>query len=122
MCAYALCLYDATGRVLATPVGAAGVCGKLPCWKPTAAGYAYKDAAAAQAGVTRIALKASATDRSQVWFRGRGVNLHLPALPLQGTVTAQLTNNAGLCFAATYGGESIHRNIGTIFRASIAAP
>ena len=42
--------------------------------------------------------------------------------PQQGAVTAQLTNSAGLCFAATYDTDSIRRNTGTLFRASISAP
>src|SRR5262249_19671931 len=78
--AQTLCVYDATGRVLAATAPAGGTCGSLPCWKVSATSLGFKDKTAAH-GVSKLALKGGAAGKGSVGFKGTGPALSAPTLP-----------------------------------------
>jgi hypothetical protein len=118
--AYALCVIDRTGGVatarLAATVPAGGVCGAKPCWKSTSTSFVYADAAAAQAGIRKIQLKAGAAGRAKATVKGKGASLAMPALPLATPVTVRLVRTGTpACWEAAFGAPS--RNDAGAFKA-----
>jgi hypothetical protein len=70
---YALCIYDDTGRGLATIV----IPADATKWRTVnTSGFKYKDPAATAAGITKVLLAGSTQDKSKVQVAGKG-----PALP-----------------------------------------
>lgn len=102
---YTLCLYDQSTTaqpLLRALAPAAGTCAGKPCWKTIKTGLKYKDKDLDPDGVLQIGLKAGGTGTSKVIFKGKGVNLLMPTLPLTPKVTVQLRNDAGVCWEAEY--------------------
>jgi hypothetical protein len=98
--AFALCLYDANGVVLAASAPAGGLCGTKPCWRESGSGFGYKRAGAN--GLLQISLKAGASGKAKIGVKARGDAFTMPAL---GAMTPPLEvqlRNAGACWSATY--------------------
>ncbi|HSP97161.1 MAG TPA: hypothetical protein VL049_07945 [Candidatus Dormibacteraeota bacterium] len=57
-------------------------------WQPTAKGFSYKDPAAAAAGIVRVKLIASDTDRARIGLKGKGASLDIAAPPVDLPITA----------------------------------
>ncbi|MBX3024584.1 PD40 domain-containing protein [bacterium] len=110
---YALCVYDRTAGVpalklnLVAPAG--DTCGANPCWKAVGGGFAYKDKAATNDGLSKMLLKEGATPgKAKILVLGRGAGLGMPApvgpglLAQDTSATAQLVNSAGACWGAEF--------------------
>jgi len=100
---YALCLYDGQERVLAADAPAGGTCRTKPCWKAGTTGYGYKDSERSPSGVDTVKLKSGAAGKARLQVKAKGDALGDGALPLTGTVTAQLQADGGSCWSSTYG-------------------
>ena len=113
---YALCVYDGSGVRLSLVIPAGGTCGTRPCWKSTASGFRFGDAAAA-GGVHSATLVATAAGTGRIAVRGKGGSLPVPALPLTMPVRVQLRRSgASTCWQADYTGAPL-RNDPQQFRA-----
>ena len=99
---YLICVYDGSPReqpILENHVPSLGSCDGRPCWRAAAdRGFKYKDRAGTADGILGATLLAGASGRARVIVKGRGENLLMPVLPVEGPVTAQLV-------ALTEGGE-----------------
>ena len=116
--AYALCIYDATGRKLEALVPAGGTCGTEPCWKPTSRGdIVYADRAASADGVRKMRLHPDTDGEAKVTLAGRGERLDLPVLPLAPPVRAQLHASHGQCWEIRFEGAGVEVNSTAEFRA-----
>jgi hypothetical protein len=105
--AYSLCVYSGAGNTMIMEVGPLpqATCDGGLCWQPTGSGYRYKDSAATNDGVRRVALKAGGAGKAKTMVKGKGSNLPLPAFGPTGLtlpITAALVNSAGECWAASY--------------------
>ena len=103
--AYALCLYDATPRLLFQGrVPAGGICGNgRPCWRQVAGRYyLYRNGQATPDGLTKIQLVPGTQGAANVIVKGRGAHLALPTLPLTPPVLVQLQASNGSCWEASY--------------------
>jgi hypothetical protein len=112
--AYVPCVYDGTpSTTLAARVRAGGTCGERPCWKATRRGFRYRDRHATSGGIAALTLEAGAEAASAIRLKGKGVELDMPALPLQqdtGTVVVQLKNDAGVCWEARYSAPALEHS------------
>ena len=107
---YALCVYDAGSAprlVLSAAIPAGQLCGSKkpkPCWKPTKAGFQYKDSTGSADGVHTIVLQSGeAPGRAKIVVAGKGIHLEVPnPLSLVPPVTVQLATSDGRCWEATY--------------------
>lgn len=100
-----LCIYDGASPalVMGAVAPAAGICAGKPCWKPTGSkGFAYKDKFATPEGLQVVKLKSGEAGRSKLLAKGKGADLAMPSLPLEGPVVVQLSAEGGACFEATY--------------------
>ncbi len=113
---YALCFYAGTSAALiaqaAVPPG--------PNWSAISSkGYKYKDPAGSAAGITRVILKGSTTNKAKALIKGKGVNLPDFALPIAGgdlPLIVQLRNNAnGICWESEF--ATATKNLATQFKA-----
>jgi DNA-binding beta-propeller fold protein YncE len=112
--AYSTCVYDASVSsqpLLGAAVFPGGDCAGKPCWKSAGKkGYKFKDKAGAQAGITRVKIKAGEDGKAKVLVKGRGSGLADAGLggagpPFAPPVTVQLIVNAGArtdCWQADY--------------------
>ena len=108
---YALCVYARDTLAGEATVPPAGTCNGRPCWVAKATGYAFKDAARSNAGISSITLRSSNKARTRASLRGSGINLPDVTLPLSEPVIVQLRNTeTGLCFSKTYSGPEILAN------------
>jgi hypothetical protein len=115
---YATCIYDAAGSLIFhASVPSGGPCRARPCWRAVGAGFHYRSGAALPDGLTKMLLIAGPDGKASVIVKGRGPNLHLPALPLVAPVTVQVQEESGPCWAATYEPEGVRLNDGERFRA-----
>ncbi len=117
---YRLCLYDGQGTLLShESAPAAGTCNAKspkPCWRESASGFRYVDHDLTPDGVQQLVLRAGPDGKAQIALKGRGANLHMPALPISHLpVQAQIANTAGACWSATYG--TTLRDDAAIFKA-----
>jgi hypothetical protein len=97
--AYALCVYDAGGSVLATVA--------LPSsakWSQSGSGdWRYRDRVGTPGGITQIKLKPGADNRARVQFLADGLTLPDPQLPLSPAVTVQaVRSSGGPCWSASF--------------------
>jgi cysteine-rich repeat protein len=105
---YQLCVYDelagAPSLVLSATAPAGGTCDGRPCWSETTRGFAYRNPDLVPGGLFKVELKAGAAGRAKIVVKGRGGHLGMPSLPLRqdATITVQLRNSAGDCWAASY--------------------
>jgi len=106
---YTLCIYDETAGTpalaLAAFVPGGGVCDGKPCWKEIGKGFKYKDATAANGGISGLLLKFGEAGKAKLVAKGKGPNLDTPALPLSQdeAVIVQLSSQTGVCWEARYG-------------------
>lgn len=121
--AYTLCLYDGAGPTvqMEVDVPAGGICGTAPCWKAIGTkGYKYKDPALTNDGSSKLILKGGAAGKAKIIFKGKGSNLPLPGLPLDGLnpvrVQAHNSDNAN-CWDATFAPATIKKNTASLFKA-----
>ena len=103
---YELCVYDAVrGLVLEARTRADVRCGSRrprSCWKEGRRGFKYYDRRS-PSGLSKISLKAGAAGRAQVIVQGKGAELQMPTLPLEGPIVAQLRNPlTGACWSAVH--------------------
>ena len=101
---YELCVYGPGPSLLFSGhVPAGGTCGEAPCWKAmTGKGFSYTDKDRSPDGMEKLQLTAGAAGTAKMAAKGKGVNLHMPALgSLALPIEAQL-RGAGQCWAATY--------------------
>ncbi len=105
---YIVCIYDGSGNpqpLLAAAAPADGTCKKSKlCWKPTSTSYKYNDGLNTPDGLQIVQLKEGLVDgKAKMQFKGRGINLLPPALPLTLPVTVQVKNtDAGICWDAVF--------------------
>jgi hypothetical protein len=98
---YELCLFDETANnpqlVLDAHIPAGGN------WSAFRRGYKYKDAGAANDGITNVVLKAGDDGAASIVIKGKGAGLNAPALPLHqdSRVITQLLNGS-TCWEADY--------------------
>jgi hypothetical protein len=105
---YALCVYDATGPVLALNAPA-----DPATWRAAGSGFNYEGTD----GV-RVSVRSHAEDRAKARIHGRGTVLPDPALPLVPPVTAQLINSSNsVCFESAFDAEDVRINDGERFKA-----
>jgi len=115
---YALCIYDAQGGLLfhgTVPSG--GTCNGRPCWRPTGAGFRYRNGAALPDGLTKVVLKPGSNGSAGAIVKGRGEPLDLPSMPITPPITVQLQEESGPCWTATYEASGVRVNDGEVFRA-----
>lgn len=112
--AYVMCVYDESGTRARLDVPAAGSCGTKSCWKAISTkGYAYKDASAANDGVSALVLKGSTLAKTKAILKGAGTGLPSVALPLSGGVAVQLHNlETGTCLGSVFSENDILVNDG----------
>ena len=115
---YSLCVFDARGIAMTADVAPGGTCGSKDCWSALGTkGYGYSDKSGAQDGITTIKLIGNTQPKTKVLVKGKGANLSDAPLALVEPVTAQLIRDTpGLCFESSYGGTSIKKNMGTLFK------
>lgn len=79
LCVFAAGPNDSTLKLSAAlPAGSA--CGSRPCWSTAPGGFRYLDNTLTANGVHRLLLRPSVSGTSHIILRGRGGNLHMPAL------------------------------------------
>jgi hypothetical protein len=87
-----------------------------PCWREGASGFRYVDHDLTPDGVQQLVLRAGPDGKAEIALKGRGADLHMPALPISHLpVQAQIANTAGACWSATYG--TTLRDDAAIFKA-----
>ncbi len=105
---YRLCVYDASGGSSAIALRAAlpagGLCRGKPCWSATGSGVKYRDRDATPDGITALTFKAGVAGKASFTLKGKGALVALPSLPLtqDPAVTAQLSNDAGVCWESAF--------------------
>ena len=121
---YTLCVFDEsapTPTVLLdaflVPNGGACGPGPGPCWRPTKAGFHYRNASGGGHGITGVDLRAGAAGKAKITVAGRGQTLGLPTLPLAAPLRVQLQSEAGACWEARYPSAGIRRNDASAFTA-----
>ncbi len=126
---YTLCICDESSGTPALAMQAlvppGGICDGKPCWKTTRKGFKFKDKLTTNDGVKLINLKSGPAGKAKIIFKGQGLNLNLPALPLQQDqqVIVQLKNdiNAGECWEARFSAPA-KKNDSGIFKDRGEAP
>jgi hypothetical protein len=104
---YALCLYSGSGTLLFS-AGALGAeqCPSGPCWCAAGRGFQYRDKAAEADGISKLKLSKTAAGKGRLSLGAIGVpgddHLRLPALPIQGPLTAQLQASSGQCWQTVH--------------------
>ena len=103
---YALCVYGGPGAAL---IDGTVVPPSASAWQTTGStGYKYKSALP---GVQKIGLRGSATDKSKVLVKGRGIDLPDLSPPVATPLVVQLVNaRNGLCWGSTYQGADLLKN------------
>lgn len=102
-----LCIADEgpdgpTLRFAATIPG--GACGRAACWRATADGRRYRNAAGTPDGVTSVRVRAGAGGDGRIEVKARGEHFAGPTLPLQPSVVVRLRRAAtGRCWEARFG-------------------
>jgi hypothetical protein len=104
---YALCLYDAGGRIAEIVVPADRAKWRV---RRAADGLLYRDPDATAAGASKVRIRESPA-KAKADVKGKGA--HLPAIPLPVTapLTVQLVNGeTGLCWQTTFDASDLRRN------------
>jgi hypothetical protein len=98
---YALCLYGADARLVASALAPAGAtCGKKRCWSKTSSGFRYGDRRATT-GVRALKLAAGARGTTCALVAS-GSRVGLPAAAPAVPLTTQLVSADGACWTATF--------------------
>jgi cysteine-rich repeat protein len=118
---YVLCVYDSSANpqpLLASAAPADGTCkkGKL-CWKAGTTSYKYNDGLLTPDGLQGVSLKEGLVNgKAKIQFKGKGINLLPPSLPLTLPVTVQVKNTTNaVCWEAVY--PAADTNDGVQFKA-----
>jgi endo-1,4-beta-D-glucanase Y len=101
---YDLCLYDGTASLIAAAAAPAGGSSAFRAyWTRKSQGFRYARKDGAPNGITSLGLKSGADGKARIVLKAKGTALALPALPIGSLpFTAQLSNGAGQCWAATF--------------------
>jgi hypothetical protein len=112
---YALCVYDANGRVLATSARPSAT--KWRALGPI--GFKYSDSAGVPGGLTSAVLRSGAGSSGLLQWKGKGARLPEVPLPLALPVTAQVVTNDGTaCWQTSFTAGPKVKNFPTSFTAS----
>ena len=112
---YELCVYDGSGA-LVTSAGApaAGLCAGNPCWSSLGTnGFKYKDKDLTPDGLLKVLLRSGDTGKAKVVAKGKGLNLDLPALPIDGAdfpLVVQMQGEQGECWSSSFDSGNVIRN------------
>ena len=111
---YELCIFDQTSGTNTLVYDAHVPPGSS--WSPYSSGYRYRDKAGSAGGLGNITLKEGAAGRASITIKGKGIDLPLPALPLDQSpsVRVQLVNE-NACWEARYGTSQTNQS--GLFRA-----
>lgn len=93
---YALCVYDGSGVVAAIRATAGSK------WQEIGSGYRYRDPEGIPDGVQVAKIKAGLAGKTVLKLKAKGENLGMPTLGLALPTVAQLRNNAGGCWGASF--------------------
>jgi len=106
---YGLCVYDTVGDAprlrLRAIAPAGGTCSGKPCWTSKGAkGFNYKSRTATPDGIKTMKVVPGIDGKAQIGVVAGGEPLPMPVLPLSvdGHVTAQVVNDLGECWGATF--------------------
>ena len=111
---YAICVYDESGGTPGLKLESVVPPGSQ--WTATSSGFKYNDPTLGADGVRSVHLKSGAPDRAKANLKGKGSGLAMPALGLDGPVTARLVRiGTGACWEATFSAPT--RNDATTFKA-----
>lgn len=117
---FRMCVWDDVGGVAtlrsSAEILSGGTCAGKPCWKGSATGFTYKNAAGTSDGVIQLKLKAGAAGKASIDVKGKGEALDMPTLPLAQApgVTVQLLSSGGTCWSSHFGSPAT-RNVPGLF-------
>lgn len=116
---YTLCVYDQSPaeQPIARLATQGPLCGTKLCFTSSAKRTTYADPAGTSDGIRKVVLTSGLEGKASAQLVARGDQLTLPAMPLVGSVSAQLHAENGVCWAATY--TTVQRNDGSRFRAKV---
>ena len=115
-----MCVYDQSGLKLSATAPHAGTCAGKPCWTATASSFRYRNPLLAPDGILKIAAKAGDAGQARIRVKGKGANLGLPGLGMQGTVTMRLKRSGGPArWQAHFPTATAIRNEATQFKAKV---
>ena len=98
-----MCVYDEGGLVLSAVAPAAGTCGNRPCWKESGNKLRYSDKDATPDGLRKLSLKPGDAGKARIKVSGKGEELELGDLSLEGEVLVRLGRSDGTpCWEARY--------------------
>jgi hypothetical protein len=114
---YSLCIYAGTTAAITAQIPSpAG-------WKAVSTkGYKFSDSSAGGDGIFKVLLKADAAGKSKLLVKGKGANLDLSALPLNGpseVLVQLLRSDDPTCFEATFPAASFDADDAAQFKAKI---
>ncbi|HEY2387465.1 MAG TPA: Ig-like domain-containing protein [Candidatus Binatia bacterium] len=111
---YELCVYDGNGTLVTRACApAAGDCGGKPCWKDKGSGFTFRRRDLTGSGLKnslQVVLKSGPQGKAKLAVTGKGGSPHIPPLPLQMPVRAQLVNGGGVCWEAAYGTPALRND------------
>jgi hypothetical protein len=125
---FTFCLYGSGGQLLSeASVDPGGTCGTRPCWKalgdpPGSTGYLYKNGPANEDGAQKLVAKPGLEGKAKTIFKGHGVNLAMPTIPVTLPLTAQLASSTGTCWSAEFRADGVVRNEPGVFTAKASVP
>lgn len=94
------------------------LCGKPPCWKPSAKGWKLRSLSSAALPIDTVQLTAGADGKTRISIGGSGVGVHVPALPLTLPIDVVLRSSTGACWASTFTEYHVQSNWPASFRAA----
>jgi hypothetical protein len=120
---YWFCLGDGLGNnVFEVAIPPGGLCSGGNCWQQTGSGFTFTDSAATNGGVRKLILRGGGFGKASVVLKAKGVNLDLPAMPLELPVTARLSNSLGQCWAEIFGTTGLIKNDAGQFTGKSGSP
>jgi hypothetical protein len=103
---YEVCLYDGANNLIARACAPAdGLCDGKPCWRDKGRGYKYRKRDLSESGTKnslQIDLKEGVAGKAKIIVKGKGGNPVVPALPVSQPIRAQIVNEGGACWEATF--------------------
>lgn len=117
---YTFCVYVGATPTLLLEANVAGGVG----WQPVSdKGYKFKDSSVSQDGTLKVVIRGNPDNsRSKILWRGKGVNLPVPTLPISptGDVIVRLhSSTAPKCWGAFHPASAIIKNEPKIFKVKI---
>lgn len=109
-----MCVYSGGVLKAATAIPPGGDCGGAPCWSASRSGFAYADESGSAGGITAVSMRAGATGKARVQWKGEGPGLAMPG-ELSGPVVVQMKKAAGgACWQSTFT-EPFKQNANGVF-------